>query len=149
MSTRLRKTLVYCFFVGAVIWGFFTLRDGKQEVVVEPSPTIQPLAPETPPGCNMPLINIEEREAEPWGNDPFRSWKRHRTGTVTHHDQHQSQSWILSGILYNKDNPLAYINWQAVRVGDTIDGARVVAIHRREVTLEQNGNRFIISISKG
>jgi MSHA biogenesis protein MshK len=51
--------------------------------------------------------------------------------------------------MYKAGSPSAFINGQAVQIGDTVDGAKVIAITRRAVKLERNGKRFTLEISRG
>jgi hypothetical protein len=55
----------------------------------------------------------------------------------------------LTGIVYNDRTPLAIINNRPVKVGDAIDQAKVVDIGTRTVTVEYQGKRVTLTVSKG
>lgn len=52
----------------------------------------------------------------------------------------------LQAIYYRFRNPSAVVNGKTVQVGDTVDGATILAIERTSVELEQNGKRSRISL---
>jgi hypothetical protein len=43
--------------------------------------------------------------------------------------------FLLSGIIFRKEKPMAVINGQLVKVGDMVDGKRVVDITKHDATL--------------
>ena len=47
----------------------------------------------------------------------------------------------LTGILYS-DNPLAIVDGEMAKEGDTINGTKVVKIHRGEVEFEKDGEKW-------
>ena len=47
----------------------------------------------------------------------------------------------LQGIFYRLSNPSALISGKNVRVGDLVQGVKVIAIERASVTLEFKGER--------
>jgi len=46
---------------------------------------------------------------------------------------------IVTGIMYNAENPCAIVRGVVVHEGDMVDGYRVVKIHRHKVELKKNG----------
>jgi len=46
---------------------------------------------------------------------------------------------MLTGIIYNSENPCAIIYGKVVHQGDSVNGYKVVKIHRTKVELEKNG----------
>ena len=48
---------------------------------------------------------------------------------------------VVTGIMYNPENPCAIIGGEVVHEGETIGGYRVIKIHRDRVELEKNGKR--------
>ena len=98
------------------------------------------------PSADKIIINIREKESEPWGVDPFKSkTKRAKKKQMVN----QPPVWNLTGIMYNEQSPIAYINKKAVRVGSMINEAQVIDISRSAVTLELKGNRFTLHVGKG
>lgn len=51
----------------------------------------------------------------------------------------------LSGIIYDPAVPQAIINGRIVKVGDEVDGAKVIAIKEFSVTLKHNNNTITLS----
>jgi len=54
----------------------------------------------------------------------------------------------LTGIFYNANNPLASINGKLLRPGDIVDGARVLSIEERFVTVSYEGETLQINLPK-
>jgi hypothetical protein len=48
---------------------------------------------------------------------------------------------VVTGIMYNPENPCAIIGGEVVHEGETIEGYRVLKIHKDRVDLEKNGKR--------
>ncbi|MHC4159403.1 MAG: hypothetical protein ACYSSO_10040 [Planctomycetota bacterium] len=46
---------------------------------------------------------------------------------------------MVTGIMYNQENPCAIVYGEVVHEGDTIRGYKVVEIHREEVEFEKDG----------
>ncbi|HVP07491.1 MAG TPA: hypothetical protein VMS71_06580 [Candidatus Acidoferrum sp.] len=153
MTESTRKKIIYAALVGAVIFGAYNFTIGKKKL------TIPPTGSESTPSTVQAAVisasaaEIENRAARPWGRDPFGSGPApvvHRivqSSTVT--PGAPRPTWVLSGVVYNEQHPLAFVNRKAVGVGDTIDQARVVKITKNKVTLEYNGNHFDIFVAKG
>ena len=123
MSEKLRRKVVYACLVLAVIWGVYNIEfeeDTAPEAQAQTSGAeiIKPQETES-----VSLKAIEEKKTLAWGQDPFRT-------TITTRRSQSAGQWVLSGILYNKTAPLAYINAQPVRVGDTVDRAKVIKIEK-------------------
>ena len=55
-----------------------------------------------------------------------------------------TSAWALASTLTSDGRRVAIINGRAVRVGDRIDGARVLGIDGNRVRLEHGGQRFTI-----
>ena len=53
---------------------------------------------------------------------------------------------MLTGILYNVATPRAIICGEIVREGETVDGYKVVKIHRYKVVLEKNGKLLTLKV---
>lgn len=54
-------------------------------------------------------------------------------------------AFALQAVTERDGQPVAIVNGQLVRVGDRVDGARVVRIAPEEVELEQDGRRLVLS----
>ena len=52
----------------------------------------------------------------------------------------------LQGIYYSRSRPSAVLNGKAVRVGEIIEGVRVISIERESVTLEQGGKTNVLRL---
>ncbi len=149
MSEKKRKLLIYLTLPIALIWAVYNFPSGKKAPNDVPPPvaeaTIQPVVA-TASEPDARLINIEDQTAKKWGLDPFRTYLANRRGGNASSAQ---KSWNVKGIVFNPANPLAFVNSKSVRVGDTVDDARVVAIDRKTVTLDYRGREFTLSVNKG
>ncbi len=144
MNEKRRKKIVYCILVVAVMWGAYNFpSEHRKKADVEVPETIQPQSPisTAPPAGKM--INVEQMVRAAWGADPFRARKSAGTAPVS------APKWCLSGIVYNSRTPLAIINNRPVRAGDVVNNATVVSIKAKTVTLEHNGTRLTLTVSKG
>ena len=56
-----------------------------------------------------------------------------------------SPSFALQAVTEQDGQPVAIVNGQLVRVGDVVDGARVLRIDAEAVELEKDGRRFVIA----
>ena len=148
MNEKVRKTVVYMTLPAAIIWAVFNLPGHKTDepspsvTTQKTSPPVNALAPNKP---DTRLINIEHEEHEDWGRDPFRTYLYSRSGTPTQHDL----AWVLRGIVYSPEQPLAFINNQSVRVGDVVDDATVVSISKKEVVVDHKGQEITLTVNKG
>lgn len=52
----------------------------------------------------------------------------------------------LQGIYYRLNNPSVMINGQTLEIGDIVEGARVIKIERKDVTLELDGQTKILRL---
>jgi len=133
----------------AILWGYHNLKPGAKPKAESSRPVaaaVQEAAPR-PKSAEPPrLINIELKAKEPWGKDPFRVVSGVRK--VGKRPPKKPQ-WHLSGIIYSEQAPAAVINKQQVRVGDTVDDARVLEIRKKSVTIEHNGEKMTITVTKG
>lgn len=153
MNDKLRKGMVFGLLGLAVLFGAYNLipyyfapssksqsQSSAQEVPESP------LALASASTTNPP-VGAEELAAKKWGQDPFRTRptnKRRPTRAKIGPKQ-----WLLSGIVYSDVNPLAIINSRTVGRGDSIDGAKVIRIGRKEVLMDLHGSRFTLKVNKG
>jgi len=147
MTEATRKKIVYAVSALALTWAAFNYPSGKKTDQQAESPAVlaeeaAQIASRTPIG-----VNVVAAKAKAWGKDPFRAVTRVRkTGPVASAPQ---KEWIVAGILYNPSNPMAYVNGRAVGVGDEVEGAEIIRIERKQVTLEYRGNKFTVAVKKG
>ena len=148
MNEKTRKFIVYMTLPAALIWAAFNypVRKSTPTSVAantqENPPAVAALAPARP---DTRLINIESETAEDWGHDPFRTYLT--SGEKA--PQQKNLAWILKGIVYSPDQPLAFINNQSVRVGDVIDDATVISITRKAVVVSHKGKEITLTVNKG
>jgi len=146
METKKRQIIVYAISFIVAVWGLYNfLGDSKKPS--KPTPATHEISQKTvvTSKANEP-VNPDEYSDLEWGRDPFyRSQKKtvqkETKTTVT-------LGWILGGILYNDKNPAAVINKKIVRHGDIVNGARVIKIGKRNVTLEKDRLQFTLNIEK-
>jgi nitrate reductase NapE component len=55
----------------------------------------------------------------------------------------------VDGIMYDKDDPIAVVNDQVVRKGESIEGARIIEITDIEVTFQYNDKTLVRSVGEG
>ena len=67
------------------------------------------------------------------------------SAVVESQSQKAGWSWTLSCIFFSQDEAYALINNKVARVGDVIDGAKVVRIDTDEVELEVEGSAIKLS----
>ena len=149
MTERTRKTIVFATLPAAVIWAVFNLPSGNS-TAPEPSPPSPqpsakvPVAAPVTPGAG--LIDIGEYASKPWGEDPFRTTPV-RPNSLS--EGPLPREWILKGIVYTEDDPLAFINRQSVRVGDVINDGEVTAINKKSVTIKCDDKEITLTVNKG
>jgi hypothetical protein len=89
----------------------------------------------------VPVAQAAQREraaALGWERDPFTGGSA--GGSVSGFD--------LSGILWDAQSPIAMINGQMVRIGDQVEGYRVVEITQSTVLLSDGGQAVNLSIAE-
>jgi len=142
MNEKTRKKIVFAALFIAVIWGLFNYEWPTRPETTDVAPATAPsVARVTLQNALSPEI-VEEKTNRNWGPDPFRINNGKRVSK-------QGGNWVVTGILYNTTAPLAYINSTPLRIGDTIDNARVVGIERTHVVLKYNGRDHKIYFSEG
>ena len=149
MTEKTRKMLVFATLPIAVVWAVFNFPTKKQAPVVSQPPVAPaalkaPAVPKAP--VNAGLIDVEQMESEPWGSDPFHT---NYAGSAVPDRPAAPQEWTLKGIVYAKDNPLAFINRQSVRVGDIVNDAEVVKINKNSVIIKHNDREITLTVNKG
>jgi len=145
MNQKTRQIIIAIAFVGAVIYalGEFT-GDAKTERPLDSEPAATS-ATQQPLTSGSVVIDIEKYKNMSWGRDPFyRNMGRQKTESAPA----PPVKWTLNGILFNSKSPSAVINKRVVRSGDRINGARVVKIEKRHVTLEKDGAQIVLQIKK-
>lgn len=157
MTESKRKLILAIALGAAVIWGYANEPWKSKSAPEPPSPAAQSLVA---PGDGAPLAASQRIARSPvstvelaalrnrqWGADPFfHPGARPKRKSPA---KPASTSYRLKAILYNDTAPSAYLNNQAVRVGDTIDGATVLKIERRSVTLKRGDETFSIRVKRG
>ena len=117
-----------------------------------PSPSAAPAAPTAP--AVVPAATAAPRLApppppdQPWGKrDPFATEAKRLSQGPKGADQFAA--YKLTGIVCTTQGCKAVINDRVGRVGDQVDGARIVKITKAGVELEKNGeSRFIPVVQK-
>ncbi len=155
MTERGRKKLMYGVLIAAVLFGIYNFaQPRKQTNLSAPSGSTQS-AVAAPIPAPEKSINLAEKQAESWGRDPFRSGSTPDPAAPRVHTNATASApaptpvWRLTGIMFNKRQPMAFINGRMVGVGDEIDQARVSKIEQSKVTIIYNGNPIDLLITKG
>ncbi len=74
-----------------------------------------------------------------WGRSPFELVGGGAMG---------AKGLALNGIVWDENFPLAMINDQVLGVGEKIDNRQIKKITRTEVTLEEQGREFILTLGE-
>ena len=113
-----------------------------------PTPSAVPAAPAAVPTAAAPRLAPPPPPDQPWGKrDPFEiEAKRLPRGPK---GADQFSGYKLTGIVWGSHGYQALINDRVVRVGDQVDGARIVRITKTGVEVEKNGEaRFLPLVEK-
>jgi len=87
-----------------------------------------------------PLRAVERVKFEGWGRDPFLQEQRYL-------EQAKSlDSFRVSGVSLRGSDRYALINGAIVRVGETIEGMRVLAIDKDRVRLGRDGREWTLRV---
>ncbi len=78
-------------------------------------------------------------------NSPIYNYAPPLTAVIESQSQKPAWTWTLNGIFFSQDEGYALINNQVAKVGDVIDGAKVVRIDVDEVELESEGAAIKLS----
>ncbi|UCC44555.1 MAG: hypothetical protein JSU65_01110 [Candidatus Zixiibacteriota bacterium] len=150
MNESTRKKIVYATAAAAVAWALYNLPGGTGEtIVIEPAAAVKARKAPTGIADKESSISVDRYRQLNWGRDPFRPWPQPPEQGDPTARQFTDSPWNLGGILYKDSNPFAYINGRSVCVGDTVAGAKIVAIKRKSVTLTHQRNQVTISVNKG
>jgi hypothetical protein len=142
MSESTRKKIIYVALVAAIIYGANHFLGSSARKSGSPTVNLTPAAARLEAKRPGPATDEIDLASLPWGSDPF-----HRRGGSA--PTAAAPDFQVTGIVFSPVNPLAYVNGTAVRVGDDIDGARVLAIEKKAVKLEYRGREMTITISRG
>lgn len=85
---------------------------------------------------SLPSTALAERR------DPLRPPDFHAAPSVE--SDFNADAWRLASTLVSGDRRVAIINGRAVNAGETVGGARVLAIERGRVRLNYRGHRFVL-----
>jgi hypothetical protein len=146
MTESTRKKLVYAFAALSLTWAAFNYPTTKKRPSAVPK-SVERDSLSDSSGYEQPsmAIDLEVQRAREWGSDPFRGPAKQ----VRQHSAKSERHWQVSGILVNGEVPMAYINGRAATVGDVVDGAEVISIEQKQVTLEYGGKQLVLTVSKG
>ena len=154
MSESFRKKIVFASLPLAIIWALFNYPSKKNQTqapATEAAVSTESQAMATPIQAQVTApvaIDVEAKRREPWGSDPFRSSVNPGRAPADPSES-SSLSWVLAGIIYNEQNPIAFVNRHMVGVGDRVGSATVTAIDRESVTLEYQGRTITLKLHKG
>ncbi|MBU8932383.1 MAG: general secretion pathway protein GspB [candidate division Zixibacteria bacterium] len=146
MTDATRKKIVYGVSVVAVLWAVTNIPDkDSKSVQTDIQPSLeQPITGSAVTHVPEKLVDIKRYENLEWGSDPFRTPVKTEAKQVE-----QVRNWVLSGIVFNPDQPMAIINNTTVGIGDMVDQAKVIAIERKRVTLNYRGSQITLMVAKG
>lgn len=145
MNEKLRKIIIYAALGLAIIWGFYNFNKKRSNVEIDPQETQeQGLTGSKTTNIPEKLIDVKAYQESSWGRNPFQEPGKISPAAISH-----QTNWLLSGIVYSDNNPMAIINNKSLFVGDVVDEAQVVNINRKEVTLDYKGKKLTLTVDKG
>ena len=166
LTTRVKVLLVLVVLAfGLVLWDTMTRRVGGPpptpggDTIPSPSGLTQLpaaiqqlLAPETKAGpkprlSSEALRGLQERSRGPWGRDPFALEAARPKGEVEIQASFAA-SLHVSGIVWDGARVHAVINDSVVRVGEEVNGIRIVAIDTDRVTVAKGGQRQVLRLGE-
>ncbi len=140
------KQRIYMILAAAAIafWGYNAVKRQSAESDTAPQQVVTtPLAVSTAPVAT-PEVGLVR--SKPWAKDPFYNRKKRRQ---VNQPPTLANFYELKAIIYNETAPSAFLNGRIVRLGDTVNGAKVTKISKRAVTVEDNGREIIITVNRG
>lgn len=160
MNDQLRKRIVYGLAVAGLIWAALNFQSKPAQPVAESVPEVPVVAAEAVETEPVPAsgtaikreidLSAIQTTNKQWGNDPFRKRATRIAAPVeVRSAPAPALNWSLTGVMYNASSPLAIVNGKPVGVGEEINGARVVEIRKRSITLEHQGERFTLAVKEG
>ncbi len=109
-----------------------------------PTPSTSPAVPAGTPTRRLAPPPPPE---QPWGRDPFKIAEGRLPESQKGPDHFSN--FHITGLVWGPQGYQALINDQVVRVGDVVDGARIVSITKYGVELAKDGQtRFIPLVKK-
>lgn len=151
MNEKFRIKIIAIVLVGVSVWAFYQQND-KTKSSPSGNNSIPTIASVQTPG--RPLtdqLNIKKKINESWGHDPFKSIPvKLSNDTYNQIPTSHNLSYVLSGIIYNKNLPIAVINNNPYKIGESIGSAKVTEIYPDSVTLLDNNGKYInLVVTKG
>ena len=145
MNEKLRKKIIFVALGLAIIWGYYNINNKKSSIELAQQDTQEEMLSGSKT-TTIPdkLIDVKAYQESPWGRNPFQEPGKLSPAATSHQIY-----WLLSGIVYSENNPMAIINNKSLFVGDYVDEARVVNINRKEVTLDYKVKKLTLTVAKG
>ena len=113
-------------------------------------PDLSLLHQESLPTTRLPTDNVKESRRESIRDvfAPLRSLPRGRSGPIMGRgNQRSTTSLKLRGVIVGGNNSIAIINDKFVRIGERIDGYKVVKIEENEVLLKSGNKTLKLELS--
>jgi len=89
-----------------------------------------------------------------WGRDPFFYPARQKqvelnSGAANNVVENLAGSQFrLTGISRRGSDAFVIVNNEVLKIGDVLEGARLLEIHSNSVVMENNGEKFVVALSK-
>ncbi len=148
MSETKRRLYFSLVAIAIAIWAFSALQGSDKTVTSSQEPI--PANQKTVSTQTVAPIDFTFVEDKPWGSDPFyKRISKVSPSMRTQTSQVRANTYKLKAIIYNETSPAAFLNGRMVRVGDTVDGANVIRISKRAVTLKENGREITVTVKRG
>ncbi len=140
------KQRIYMILVAAAIafWGYNAINRKDDRTDKTPQPVVA--AAPSVPKARATTPDVSSVMNKPWATDPFYQRRKRQSRTQ---QRALANTYKLKAIIYNETSPSAFLNGRVVRKGDTINGAKVIRISKRAVTVEENGREITITVDRG
>ncbi len=117
----------------SLFYGIFTPSKARRNIILKQTSTPQELTVTNKKGTEHLTRNAKRTAYSSWSRAPFSASSAPIKGYGGH---------TLSGIIWDKENPMAVINDNIVKIGDKIDGNTVVSIEQDRVVLNDGSKNI-------
>ncbi len=148
MSESKRRIYMSIVAFSIAIWAFNNFQ-GRGKVVAESlqKPLMEKQLKVAQKAIPLDFTFVKEK---PWGADPFYRRIANVSPTSTSRTElTMENTYELKAIIFNSTSPSAFLNGRVVKTGDFVDGAKIIKISKRAVTLEVDGREVMVTVKRG
>ncbi len=146
MNPALRKKLVFASLPIAIIIAVihFSGENSSHQPAGQTQLADSPPLPSGTTAAPIPAVDFAMFDTLSWGRDPFEGTPVVQPSLPV---AENAPEWKLGGIMYGDGEPTAVINGKIVTRGDEINGAKILKIGPKSVTIEIDGEAKTVSIA--